>query len=447
MNKQYDIIVAGGGLAGCCAAVSAAGQGMRVLLIERYGFAGGMAAAGLVNPFMPYNTYDKNGEPVAVNNAGLFLKILNELDKRRALYSQDKSDLIKETTNAWGGKHIRHESKHTFNEETLKKILDEMLENAGVDVLFHSLVVKVRKENEKIVEISSAGKSGLIEHTAEFFIDATGDADLCSLAGNDFLMGRDEDGKCQPMTLCFRIGNADPYMAERIIYDPDIRRGLNEKYSKMQESGKITNKRENILIFPHIAKGVIHFNSTRIIGRNPLDPYELSKAETEARKQVTELVDFFRENAPGFENCMLLQTAPQIGIRESRRIRGKYLLSENDLVECVKFPDSIARGCYPVDIHNPTGGGTSIRNIPAGDYYTIPLRSLIPDNIDNVIIAGRPVSSTHEAHSAVRVMPICSNMGEAAGIAASICVKNNIAPSGIDIDALHEKLSDAGAIY
>ncbi len=447
MEKQYDIIVAGGGLAGCCAAVSAAKQGMRVLLIERYGFLGGMATAGLVNPFMPYNAYNNEGEQVTVNNAGLFKKILDKLDRRNSLYAQDKSDLKKEPSNAWGGPHIKHEAKHTFNEEILKKILDEMLETAGVEVLFHSLIIDVEKDKSRITLISSAGKSGLIKHVARFFIDATGDADLCAFAGNSFSMGRDEDGKCQPMTLCFRVGNADPYMAERIIYDPDIRNTLNEEYKKLQDLGKIKNQRENVLIFPHIGNGIIHFNSTRIIEKNPLDPYDLSNAEREARKQVSELVKFFRENAPGFENCILLQTAPQIGIRESRRISGNYTLTENDLVNCFKFPDSVARGCYPVDIHNPSGGGTRIRHIPPGDYYTIPLRSLVPDNLDNVLVAGRPVSSTHEAHSAVRVMPICSNMGEAAGIAASMCVENNISPEDLDIDILHEKLSIAGAVY
>ena len=447
MEKVYDVIVAGGGLAGCCAAVSAAKQGMRVRLIERYGFLGGMATAGLVNPFMPYNTYNNKGEPVTVNNAGLFKMILSELDRRGALYAQDKSDPKNESPNAWGGTRIKHEAKHTFNEEILKKILDEMLEDAKVDVLFHSLIFKLEKKETKICSVSSAGKSGVIKHKADFFIDATGDADLCALAGNEFSMGRKKDGKCQPMTLCFRVGNADPYMAERIIYDSEMRNTLNEKYKKLQESGRIKNQRENVLIFPHIGNGIIHFNSTRVIDRNPLDPHELSRAEREARKQVSELVDFFRENAPGFENCILLQTAPQTGIRESRRIKGRYVLTENDLVNCKKFPDSIARGCYPVDIHNPSGGGTRIRHIPPGDYYTIPLRSLVPDNLDNVTIAGRPVSSTHEAHSAVRVMPICSNIGEAAGIVAAICVSKNIAPIKVDVEILHNKIRESGAVY
>lgn len=443
---MYDVIVAGGGLAGCCAAVSAAKEGCSVLLIERYGFLGGMAAAGLVNPFMPYNTYDSEGCPVPVNNKGLFGYILSQLDARNSLYAQDKSEL-EEKPNIWGGKHIRHETKHTFNEEILKKILDEMLEDSGVKVLFHSFIYQTETTGRKVTSVSSVGKSGTLKHYAGFFIDATGDADLCALSGNEFLMGRESDGKCQPMTLCFRVGNADPYMAEKIIYDPDMRNTLNDKYRQWQKSGKISNQRENVLIFPHIANGVIHFNSTRVIDKNPVDPVELSEAEIMARKQVAELVEFFKENAPGFENCILLQTAPQIGIRESRRVKGLYKLTEDDLVNCTKFNDSIARGCYPVDIHNPSGSGTRIRRIPPGEYYTIPFGCIVPDNLDNVLVAGRPVSSTHEAHSAVRVMPICSNMGQAAGIAAAMCVSKNSTGPKTDIKELQEKLSKVNALY
>lgn len=447
MDKFYDVVVAGGGLAGCCAAVSASGQGMRVLLIERYGFLGGMATAGLVNPFMPYNTYNEKGEPVTVNNAGLFKRILDELDKRGALYSQVKSDTDKEKDNVWGGSHIKHESKHTFNEEILKKILDEMMETAKVDVLFHSYIFSVNKKGSNVYSISTAGKSGVIEHKAAFFIDATGDADICAMSGNEFQIGRKEDGKCQPMTLCFRIGNADPYMAKRIIYDPEMRMDLNEKYKKLQREGKISNRRENVLIFPHMGNGVVHFNSTRIIGRDPLNPYELSKAETEGRKQAAELLEFFKENVPGFEKSILLQTSPQIGVRESRRIKGIYAITQEDLINCIKFKDSIARGCYPIDIHNPVGQGTVIKNIPPGDYYTIPYRSIVPDNLDNVIVAGRPVSSSHEAHSAIRVMPICSNIGEAAGLAAAICIKEKIKGSQLNAVNLQKKLTLQKAVY
>jgi hypothetical protein len=445
MRKDYDVIVAGGGLAGCCSAVAAARRGCSVILIERYGFAGGMATAGLVNPFMPYNAYDEDGNSITVNNAGIFKEILAELDKRGSLYSQEKGK--KDKPNAWGGSHIKHEAKHSFNEETLKKILDEMLESSGVKVLFHSMIFRISKNERRIESISSVGKSGIIEHSASVFIDATGDADLCALAGNNFKIGREEDGRCQPMTLCFRVGNADPYMAEKIIYDPDMRNELNKKYRELQEKGEIKNQRENVLIFPHIGNGTIHFNSTRVIDKNPLDPFELTVAEQEARKQVSELVGFFKKYAPGFENCILLQTAPQIGIRESRRIKGLYYLTEEDLVNCTKFPDSVARGCYPVDIHNPSGKGTRIRHIPPGDYYTIPYRSLVPDNLDNVIVAGRPISSTHEAHSAIRVMPICSNMGEAAGIAASICFRNKISFKDVNPVELHKELTESGAVY
>ena len=439
---KYDLITAGAGLAGCCASVSAARLGLKVLLIERYGFAGGMATAGLVNPFMPYSTYDENSEPVTVNNAGLFLEILDRLAKRNGLID----DYHINRDNVWGGSEIKHETRHTFNEEVLKIVLDEMLEEAGVEVLYHSQVYKVEKDGRMLKSVSTAGKSGVIMHKAGFFIDATGDADLCSLAGCGIEIGRD-DGKCQPMTLCFRIGNIDPTVSRGIISDKKARDMINERYRKAQKSGHITNKRENVLMFPNVSNGTIHLNSTRVIGMNALDQYDLTKAEKEARKQAMELVDFFRENIPGFENCILSQMAPQIGIRESRRIKGLYRLSERDLIECRKFNDSIARGCYPVDIHNPDGSGTRITEIPPGEYYTIPYRSIVPKDIDNILIAGRPISSSHEAHSAVRVMPICANMGEAAGIAAAVSVMDKKPNGDIDVDKIHQILEESGAVF
>ena len=446
MEKEYDVIVAGGGIAGCCAAIAAARQNKKVLLIERYGFLGGMATAGLVNPFMKYNTFDKKSNIIPVNNTGIFKEILEKLDKRNSLFiSFKKHDRPKYL--AAGEVDKRAIPKRTFNEEVLKIILDEMTEEAGVEVLFHSFIFKVKKKRQKIISISTAGKAGVREHKAAFFIDATGDADVCAIAGCGFDIGREEDGKCQPMTLCFRIGNADPEKAEQMVYDIKNRKKLNAKYKEMQKDGKIKNQRENILIFPHVGNGVVHFNSTRIIDRNPLDPQELSKAENEARKQVGELVEFFRENAEGFENCILLQTAPQIGIRESRRIKGRYKLTGEDIIKCVKFYDSIARGCYGIDIHSPTGEGTVIKHISEGGYYTIPYRSIIPEKTNNLLVAGRPISASHEAHSAMRVMPICANIGESAGIAASICIDMRIKTKNLKIGKLHEKLKKAARLY
>ncbi len=446
MKKEHDVIVAGGGLAGCCAAIAAARQNKKVLLIERYGFFGGMATAALVNPFMKYNTFDEKGNIIPVNNTGIFKEILETLDRRNSLFiSFKKHDRPKYL--AAGEVDKRAVPKRTFNEEVLKKILDEMTEDAGVDVLFHSFIFKAKKRGQKLTSVSTVGKAGVREHKAMFFIDATGDADVCALAGCGFDIGRDGDGKCQPMTLCFRLGNADPEKVEQMVYDIEKREKLNAKYKEMQKSGEIKNQRENILVFPHVGNGVVHFNSTRIIDRNPLEPQELSRAENEARKQADELVKFFRENAEGFENCILLQTAPQIGIRESRRIKGRYKLTDEDIVKCVKFYDSIARGCYGIDIHNPTGGGTVIKHISEGGYYTIPYRSIIPEKINNLLVAGRPISASHEAHSAMRVMPICANIGEAAGIAASICTDMRIKTKDMDIEKLHEILRKVARLY
>jgi hypothetical protein len=423
LNKAYDVIVSGGGLSGIAAAVSAAREGLNVLIIEQYGFLGGMATAGLVNPFMPYSLRKEDGDHDISKkvNLGIFKKILDDLDNIGGL----------------------HKNQLTFNEELLKLVLDRIIKKYAVHVLFHSIVSGVKRQESKITSVIVTNKSGISEYNADFFIDSTGDADLCKLAGCKYKVGRDEDGYCQPMTLCFRIGNID----NKGFNNKWDTAGINKKYKELKEKGLIKNPREDVLIFLHMVDSVLHFNSTRIIKKSALNAEDLSAAEIEARQQVFELYCFLKENIQGFENCQLLMTAPQIGVRESRRITGEYILTQNDLLEAKKFDDSIARGTYPIDIHNPSGSGTIIKAIPFGDYYTIPYKALIPKGLDNLIVAGRAISSTHEAHSAYRIMPICTCIGEGAGTATAIAFKNSIPYKEVNAEEIHSLLTKYGALY
>ena len=205
------------------------------------------------------------------------------------------------------------------------------------------------------------------------------------------------------------------------------------------------NPRENVLKFKTVHPDVIHFNSTRVIGKTSLDGWSMTEAEIEGRRQVDELVRFLKKYVSGFENAYLMKTGAQIGVRESRRVIGRYVLNTDDIIQGRKFDDGIACGSYAIDIHNPTGTGTEMHYLDEGIYYHIPYRCLIPDNVDNLIVASRCISSTHEAHSSLRVMPIVWGIGQAGGIAAAICVKRKIDPGNIDVTVLKEILVKQGA--
>ena len=417
-ERSYDLIIAGGGLTGCAAAIAAGRRGKKALIIEPYGFLGGAIGHSYVNPFMCHTIVKKSGERVVVN-AGIFAELLEGLEEMGALM----------------------ENRRTFNEEMLKCLLDRLTREAGVDVLFHSRVTGIVGDKGKIDSVEVETKAGKWQLHADYFLDATGDADLAAMAGCPFHLGRETDSQCQPMTLCFRIGNVDT--------SGDFWKhwgGVGDLYKQYQKEGKIKNPREDILMFRHVSEGVIHMNSTRILRKSPVDPWEFSEAEREGREQMLELYHFMKEHAKGFENSVLLSSAPQIGVRESRMIDGEYTITVDDILSCRRFDDSIACGAYGVDIHSPDGSGTDLRSLQ-GDYYTLPYRALIPKGWTNLLVAGRCISSTHEAQSAYRVLPICCCLGEGAGLALTLAHDNGCDVREISMDQLHQYLDENGAKY
>lgn len=412
---MYDLVVCGGGFSGVGAAVAASRLGLKTLIIEKGGCLGGAAFHNYVNPFMPYHVVI-DGEKKIIS-AGIFEEILNALKEKDGMV-----DTL------------------TFNEEILKLVLDEITEKANVDVMFHSTISGINVEGDKIKSVNIVTKSGSMTIEGERFVDCTGDAIIAALAGCPFTVGRDEDHLCQPMTLCFRLGNVDTekYREEK----PQIQ----ELYKKFQSEGKIKNPRENILTMKHATPGVVHFNSTRVIKRNPLDLFDVSIAEREGRAQMYELYLFLKENTECFKNATLLSSAPAIGIRESRKIIGEYVLNVDDLKSCTVFEDRIAACNYEIDIHNPSGTGTELYYFKVGEYYTIPYRILVPQKIDNLLVAGRSVSATHDAQASLRIMPVCCTMGQAAGTAAAVASKNGtLKMKDVDVKAVQEILLENGA--
>lgn len=413
--KKFDVLVAGGGFAGTAAAISAARGGKKVILFDKFNAPGGAAAVNLVTPFMPYWTINKERNKREYLTGGIFSEIVGKLRELGAMEGDDK-----------------------FSDEYLKLVLNRMIKEAGVTVLYHAYLKDVEKEGKSIKSVTLSALGQDIKITADTFIDATGDGVLSYLAGCSFMLGRKGDNLCQPMTLCFRVANVDVgrFYAEM----PEMQKLYKEK----QSSGEIRNPRENILTFVVPAKGIIHFNTTRVVKLNPTDPFDVTEAEFAAREQVFELFDLLKASFSSMKDADLIMTAAGIGVRESRMIEGEHILTANDLKECTKFPDSVARGNYDIDIHNPEGTGTSHYYFAPGEYYTIPYRSLTVKDADNLLVAGRCISADHEAQASIRIMPICASTGEAAGIAASL------APGGkvkeVDIKALRERLTASGAL-
>lgn len=417
--KKYDLAVVGGGFSGVAAAVSAAEEGLSVVLVEKSGALGGAMSNCLVYPFMNFWTNNPETKEKEYLSCGIFEK----MRERQRLLEPNAKDT-------------------KFNPEYYKMALDSMCEDAGVDILFHATLYDVVVDNKKIKSIKVIAGSEKIEIEADFFIDATGDGNLFYLAGCDFALGRKSDGLCQPMTTCFRMCGVDTDKLK------EERPQIQELYKKYKEDGKIKNPRENILMF-YLNSGtqddIVHFNTTRIVKLDPTNPFDVSKAEIEARRQIVEMITFLKENTESFKESVLISVASDIGVRESRKLKGEHILTQEELKACTRFEDSIALGNYDIDIHNPSGSGTSHYYFKDGEYYTIPYRSLLPKEIDNMLVAGRCISATHEAQASIRIMPICACLGEAAGTAAAVAKRTGTTTHSVDVKAVQGCLKKRGA--
>lgn len=418
MNKKYDIIVAGGGFAGVGAAISAARSGKKVLLIEKYNSLGGAAVYDLVNPFMPYYLRDKNDRHKITKflSDGIFREIVVKL-KELSGFNSDQC----------------------FNEEYLKLLLNRMCLESGVELLFNAYITDVNMNDNRVESVTFSSISGKETVYADYFIDCTGDANLAYLAGYEYQLGRETDNLCQPMTLCFRLGNVgEEFWKEEV-------KKINPLYEKLKAEGKFRNPRENVLLFHTTVDSIVHFNTTRVVKLNPTDVWDVTKAEIEAREQIQELIDFLRSNFKSFENAVLISSGIQIGARESRMIKGLYTLDTDEMKDCRKFETGIAACNYDIDIHSPDGSGTSHYYFKDNEYYTIPYECLVPEKSKNMLIAGRCISGTHEAQASFRIMPVCCTLGEAAGTAAALACdgKKNVAE--IDINKLRDILRKNGA--
>lgn len=414
LDVSCEVLVGGGGPSGIGAAVGAAKAGASVLLVEQYGFLGGMATAGMVNPFMNFFA----GEKQLIK--GVFQELLDRMQKM-------------------GGYGLPGMAPHAFDHELFKIAADQIVLDHGVRVLFHSFVCGAEVRRDRVQRVIVVGKSGPLSVKAKVFVDTTGDADLAALSGAPWVFGRQKDGLVQPLTTNFNVAGVDE---SRMPSGKEI----TALYNKAKADGRIKNPREDVLLFRTTRKNEIHFNTTRITHIDATNVLDFTKAELEGRRQVWEMFNFLKNEVPGFENSCIISIGPQVGVRETRRIVGDYVLTEEDVLGARKFDDGIALNNYPVDIHNPAGTGTVLKHLKPGEFYSISYRCLTPRKIANLIVGGRPISTTHEAHSSSRVMPISCATGHACGAAAALAAKADGVFRNVDVKLLQEKLVEQGAV-
>ena len=384
---DVDVVVLGGGPSGVAAAISAARNGAKVLLVEQYSFLGGMGTAAEVNVFMPW-----------ANTGGIFQELLEKLSE------------------------VNGRAGAVFDIPTMQMVLDDMTQEAGVHVLYYTRGIAATTASGKpwrgqptrhITGLIIQNKTGIQLVHAKTYIDCSGDGDLAAFAGAPFEIGSPGGGPPQPMTMIFRVGGCTWKGGDLVQYSPDF-----AKYWCSTGFG------------PN--PGEVSFNATRILDHSGVSGESLSDATIIGRREVLTMFRLLKEHVPGFEKAYLLALPTQVGVRETRRVIGaspdpnKQVLTGEDVLSGRTRGDVIARCKYDVDIHNPNGEGGQIIRLKAP--YDIPYRCLIPRGVDNLLIAGRPISADHVAHSSLRVQPTCYALGQAAGTAAAICVKHGVGP-------------------
>jgi hypothetical protein len=437
---RTDVLVVGGGPSGIGAALGAAATGVRVTLVERYGFLGGNATAALVMPLTAFHNEMKQavggddtrllptdhgeGEPVV---GGVLWTLLDRLDQMGGVIKPSQ------------------ETGYTvpFDPELFKLTAYELLAEAGVHMLLHSFASDLIHLPDG-VRVVFEGKSGPIVLDADVVVDCTGDGDLAAAAGAPYEIGRPEDGLTQPMTLMFRMGRFNHEGFNGYVREhPDQWRGVYGLWDLIREAteaGELDLTREDLLFFATPYDDEVAVNSTRVTGVLGTSVWDLTRAELVAHEQMAQIVRFLKRRVPGFEQAYAVQSGVQVGVRETRRIQGEYTLTGEDVLTARKFDDVIARGAYPVDIHNPTGRGTVLKRLPQGSSYDIPLRCLLPRGTDRLLVAGRAISGDHVAHSSYRVMPISMATGQAAGVAAALSSREGKPPRDLSVEAVQREL-------
>ncbi len=426
VTAKYDVLVAGGGPSGCAAAISAARNGAKVLLVEGTGALGGMGTSGLLPAWCPFSDGEK--------------MIYRGIAEEVFLRSREGMQHINKNNIDW----------QPIDTEKLKAVYDDLTQNAGVKVLFHSMLCDVIRKGRRVKYAVIANKAGLQAIEAKVFVDCTGDADLSAFAGAKYEKG-DDNGEMQPVTHCFMLSNVDTYS---YLYGSRPVRALIPLNEALKKYPKVT---DFFMCNSLVGPGTVIFNTGHQWNIDGTNPDDVTKALIEGRKIAVEFLNMFKEYFPkAFANAFLAATAPLLGVRETRRIVGDYVLTVSDYLARKSFPDEIGRNSYPIDIHtakneikksleNKVSAMERFENYKAGESHGIPYRSLIPKDLDNVLVAGRSISTDRPVQASVRVMPPCLVTGQAAGLAAALAVAKKGDVRSIDVAKLRNKLRKDGA--
>lgn len=411
-----DVLVVGGGIAGCTAAVAAARNRAKVLLIENLGFLGGTATSGLVGCFCGLYTCSPGYRQVVYGLA---------------------QEMVKKLENSGAGFKLRH--RFHVDYEHLKCCLDEWLVSAGVQLLFHTRAIDVIKNNGTISHVIIENKNGRSAIKAKTVIDCTGDGDVAVLAGEEFWSGG-SDGKLQAATTIFYMGNVDMEQALSITEEE-----VGLLLEKAVADGAIKVSRLSGSYTPSPFPGRVHVNMTRINGVDGTDATSHTAGEIEGRRQVKILADFLRRYVPGFAEASV-DAIGTVGIRETRQIVGQEVLTGDDVLSGRKFKNAICRSAWPIEEHPPGSMETRRIFLKEDDYYHIPLGCLLPRKTKNLLVAGRCISVDHQAQASVRVMGSCFGTGQAAGTAAALAVVGDCTPWDLDVEQVQRVLKQQGVL-
>ena len=421
--ENVDVAVAGGGPAGICAAISAARAGASVVMIERYGAVGGNLTLGNVSPILG-----------KVSKGTMYDEIIELLS------AQHKGELKVETRN---GKEIHIDS------EEAKGILIKLLAESGVKVMLQTSVCDVIKDANKVTGLVVSTAAGLKAINAKRVIDATGDGTVAYLAGCEYKIGRD-DGRCQPVTLEFTVAGVDESRAIMCFGGSDpVTLPDGKKYSEFckecEQNGILPKNVSIVRLHRTFYSGERNVNATQMNEINGLDYNDVYKAEVELRDQIDKVVAFLKKYVPGYENCFVKTTADTLGVRETRRIMGEYVMCDSDVEQGLHYDDAIVHNAwFLIDIHNPSGGGQAEGRSKMAEPYDIRYGAIVPLGVENLITAGRCISGTHRAHASYRVMAICMALGEAAGLAAVLSINDGVAPRELSANKVRTALVDRG---
>lgn len=439
---HYDVVVIGGGPSGVNAAIASARTGANTLLVERFGYLGGMLTNAGTGPMMTFHA----GDTQVVR--GIPDEIIERM-KRNQTSPGHMKDFVGYCS-----------SVTPFDVEGMKIAMEEIAIESGVQLLYHTTFLGCESEDGRITKVKLFAKGGEFYVIANVFVDASADADLAVCSGVAVRFGRETDQLAQPMTMNAKVYNVDrekvraflhanvdkTFAKSHQVIDGSPRIGINGYFDELKfaiESKELSYNRDTVLCFETNNLGEFIINMSRIARRSAVNPFDLTAAEIEGRKQIRETILFLKKHIPGFENCVLAHTGPNIGIRESNKINGIYVLNENDLVDNVMFDDAVAMGGYPIDIHSPEGKSeTNHRFLKPGSWYSVPFRSLITHGVKNLVVVGRCLSATHMALAAVRVTPIAMAIGHAGGVAAALASIDHCDVQEVDIKRLRATLSE-----